>query len=39
MEKIGVEEPTNEDLVNLMGHILEDFTSWSKTFGIELSAR
>jgi hypothetical protein len=39
MEKIGVEEPTNEDLVDLARHILEDLRSWSKTFGIELSAR
>jgi hypothetical protein len=39
MEKIGVEEPTNEDLVDQMRHILEDFASQSKLFGIELSAR
>jgi len=39
MEKIGVEEPTNEDLVEQMRHILEDCTSLSKLFCIELSAR
>ena len=39
MEKMGVEEPTNEDLVDQMRHILEDFTSQSTLFCIELSAR
>ena len=39
MEKIGVGEPTNEDLVNQMQHILEDFASLSKFFCIELEAR
>jgi hypothetical protein len=39
MEKIGVGEPTNEDLVDQARHILEDLRSWSKTFGIELRAR
>ena len=35
MEKIGVEEPTNEDLVDQTRHILEE----SKSFCIELRAR
>jgi hypothetical protein len=35
MEKMGIGEPTNEDLVNQMHHILEDFVS----FRIELRAR
>ena len=39
MEKMGVAEPTNEDLVDQMNHILEDFASWSKSFCIELDAR
>jgi hypothetical protein len=39
MEKIGVEEPTNEDLVDQMRHILEDFASQSKLFCIGLNAR
>jgi hypothetical protein len=39
MEKMGVEEPTNEDLVDQMRHILEDFASQSKLFCIEFEAR
>jgi hypothetical protein len=39
MEKMGVGEPKNEDLVDQMHHILEDFASQSKLFCIELSAR
>ena len=35
MEKMGMGEPTNEDLVDQMRHILEDFES----FRIELRAR
>jgi hypothetical protein len=35
MEKMGIGEPTNEDLVDQMHHILEDFAS----FRIELRAR
>ena len=39
MEKMGVGEPTNEDLVDQMHHFLEDFASQSKLFCIELEAR
>ena len=39
MEKMEVGEPTNEDLVEQMRHILEDFKSQSKLFCIELTAR
>jgi len=35
MEKMGVGEPTNDDLVDQMHHILEDF----ELFCIELRAR
>jgi hypothetical protein len=35
MEKMEIGEPTNEDLVNQMHHILEDFES----FRVELRAR
>jgi hypothetical protein len=34
MEKMGVGEPTNEDLVDQMHHILEDFASQSKLFAL-----
>ena len=39
MAKMGVGEPTNEDLVDQMQRIMEDFESQSKLFCIELEAR
>jgi hypothetical protein len=39
MEKMGGGEPTNEDLVDQMQRIMEDFESQSKLFCIELEAR
>jgi hypothetical protein len=35
MEKMGVGEPTNEDLVDQMQQFLEDFASQSKLFCID----